>query len=458
MGFELKTASCTDWTVKSLMKKLGVTKKDRDKVGCWVDFPPDQKVILKVSSVSSDSKDTGVRIGCQVFLAFDLDGDKDYYISAADLENGIIRETDKTMKRVKLPIPEEYGGGWATGSSTTDAVNTLINRIKDHLNNGPKFKCVQFSECANAWLDLKIGHRALTTLENYEYFLNSKLIPYFGKTSIKEIGPDDIQKFFNSTAHLSKSLNHQCKVILSGVFEYAYRNALIDKNPMQFSYEISKKTGKKVVLQDADLISVIKQLDDAYDYGKLSKIDYLYGCFLCFTSLRRGEILALKWYDLDIDNMEISVSKNLTFPNGRNLGKITTPKDDSYRNVHLNRALYERILKCYGLPNQLTRYYKIFSNNGLYLTRSQFMCMWKRINKVVDLKGATSHSFRASYTSMMNAHCPSADPKVLQTQLGHRTPDLALSVYTKSNTDKVKRAEKEYDEYLCKELGTSDRA
>lgn len=375
-------------------------------------------------------------------------------MNESNLENGIIRETVNGMKRVKLPIPEEYGGGWATGSSTADAVSNLINRIKDRLNDGPKFKCMQFSECANAWLNLKIGHRALTTIENYEYFLNSKLIPYFGKTSIKKIGPNEIQQFFNTIAHLSKSLNHQCKVILKGVFEYAHRNDLIDKNPMQFTYEVSKKTGKKVVLQDDDLIGVIKELDNAYDYGKLRKMDYLYGCFLCFTSLRRGEILALKLYDLNVDKMEISVSKNLTFPNGRNLGKITTPKDDSYRNVHLNRALYERILKCHGLPNQVTGYYKIFSNNGAYLTRSQFMCMWKRINKVVDLKGATSHSFRASYASMMNAHCPSADPKVLQTQLGHRTANLALEVYAKTNEDKTHKAEKEYDAYLCKKLGT----
>ena len=44
----------------------------------------------------------------------------------------------------------------------------------------------------------------------------------------------------------------------------------------------------------------------------------------------------------------------------------------------------------------------------------------------------------------------------LQTQLGHRTANLALEVYAKTNEDKTRKAEKEYDEYLCKKLGTSD--
>ncbi len=78
--------------------------------------------------------------------------------------------------------------------------------------------------------------------------------------------------------------------------------------------------------------------------------------------------------------------------------------------------------------------------------------MWNRIDKVIDLKGATSHSFRASYVTMMNAHCEHIDPKVLQAALRHKTPDLAMKVYTKRNETKIKIAEEEYDKWLREEL------
>ena len=135
----------TDWTVKSLKKFLGVSSKDRDQVGKWVDFPDNQKIILKI--VSAEEKDNGFRCHARVFLVFDLGKDKEYYVDAQNLEKGIIRETVNGMKRVKLPIPEEYGGGWATGGSVKDAVDNLIKRIKE-ITNQPKSNTISFAECA----------------------------------------------------------------------------------------------------------------------------------------------------------------------------------------------------------------------------------------------------------------------------------------------------------------------
>ena len=82
--------------------------------------------------------------------------------------------------------------------------------------------------------------------------------------------------------------------------------------------------------------------------------------------------------------------------------------------------------------------------------------MWKRIKSTIDLNGATSHSFRASYATMMNAHCDHVDPKVLQTALRHKTPDLAIKVYTKDNSSKTRMAEEEYDKWLSDQIKVTD--
>lgn len=77
-----------------------------------------------------------------------------------------------------------------------------------------------------------------------------------------------------------------------------------------------------------------------------------------------------------------------------------------------------------------------------------------------ELADASQHPFHLEYlvliafehATMMNAHCDHIDIKALQGALRHKTPDLAIRVYTKENTNKTATAEKEYDEWLRSQL------
>ena len=364
-----------------------------------------------------------------------------YDLIESHLENGIIRESKNGMKRVRLPIPIEYGGGYATGSNAEDAVRNLIKRLgiqkKEH--------SPVFSDYADEWLGIKEEEgRAPSTIAVYKMLIRTKIIPFFGKKRIDEIKADDIQAYYNSIMHLSRSTSIQSKAILKGIFERADRNGYLVKNPMQYTYSKSKKTGKKVVLQDEDLIQVIEDLSFLLNTGDIR--DYLYACFLCFTSLRRGEILGLTWDDIRFEEKEIHIRNNVTFPNGQNEPCAGPPKDGSYGVIFLNDGLAERIkpyvreAESYILPYSLEKPEEP-------MTRSMFTKMWRRINSRLDLKGATSHSFRASYASMVMAHCDS-DPKTLQQLLRHKTPDLAIQVYAKPNQNKIRTTENIYNRYI----------
>ena len=371
-----------------------------------------------------------------------------YDLIESHLDNRINRESKQEMKRVKLPIPPEYGGGWATGETNLDAVRNLVKKLGIHA----KKEAPLFEVCADQWLEIKKGeNRALSTVKNYGHILKVHLKPYFKGKKINEITPDDIQLYFNSIMELSRSVSTQSKAILSGVFERADRNGWLEKNPMQYTYEISKKVGEKTVLQDQDLIRVIGDLEKLHDTGDIR--DYLYFCFLCFTALRRGEILGLRWGDIDFNTDEIHVVQNVTYPNGENDPHIGQPKDGSAGVVHLQSGLKERILPYRQHPGAYVIPYSA-EDGHIPITRSMFIKLWNRCKKTIDLKGATSHSFRASYATMMNTHCQHIDPKALQGALRHKTPDLAIKVYTKDNQVKTRMAEKEYDAYLCNAIGT----
>ena len=295
------------------------------------------------------------------------------------------------------------------------------------------------------WIEIKSGQeRSPCTIENYKRIAKNRLLPFFGDRPIDQITPDDIQLYFNSIIHLSKSYSTQSKALLKGIFDRAERMGHIAKNPMRFKYIRSKKQKKKIILQDDDLISVIADLD------KLNGKDYLYACFLCFTALRRGEILGLRWTDIDLENGLINVRNNVVFPDGTNIGIVREPKDESYGIVHLQSELAKRIIRYWQPKGYVLPYSNEETDQPI--TRSMFDKMWRRINKAIDLKGATSHCFRATYATMMNAHCDHIDIKALQGALRHKTPDLAIRVYTKENENKTEKAETEYDEWLKSQL------
>lgn len=365
------------------------------------------------------------------------------YTLDVNLDNRTSEPCEKAVKRVKIPVPEEYGGGWATGISQEDAVRKLIERIRDQIK--PVTVTPTFDECWERWISIKMGQdKSPCTIANYKRQARIRLIPFFGRRRIDEITPDDIQLYFNSIIHLSKSYSIQSRAVLKGIFDRAERMGYIDRNPMRFEYERSKKEKKKTVLQDDDLIHVIDDLE------KLSGPDYLYSCFLCFTALRRGEILGLTWSDLDFENRTIMVRNNVIFPDGVNEPMVKAPKDDSFGTVHMHSELLKRIR-----PYRQAGGYVIGglrSGSDEPISRSSFTKMWNRIKKTLDLKGATSHSFRATYATMMNAHCLHIDPKALQGALRHKTPDLAIKIYTKENENKTRQAEMEYDEWISSQV------
>jgi hypothetical protein len=87
-----------------------------------------------------------------------------YNLIEANLDNHICSNNDP-MKRVRLPIPEEFGGGMATGSTLEAAVRNLISRL------GVKAvkEVPAFSNCAKSWLNIKEGQKkSPSTIADYK--------------------------------------------------------------------------------------------------------------------------------------------------------------------------------------------------------------------------------------------------------------------------------------------------
>lgn len=143
------------------------------------------------------------------------------------------------------------------------------------------------------------------TYRNYADYTNNHIIPALGEMNLREIKPADIESFFanKKRRNLSESARRHIRIALRGIFETAIDNKLCEISPVKAQRRVGKKKQ-----QPPPKAYTLEQVD------KLKKVanehpNSEYVMFPLYTGMRKGEILSLKWDDIDLKNMVISVDE-----------------------------------------------------------------------------------------------------------------------------------------------------
>ena len=164
----------------------------------------------------------------------------------------------------------------------------------------------------------------------------------------------------------------------------------------------------------------------------LDKMDRLYLALVIFTGMRRGEVLGLRWEDVDLEQNVLHVQRNVTYTNNQPF--VGTPKTKSgFREVPIIPDLLAHLL-----PLGENGFIVSGNDPGKPLTLTAFRCMMKRINASVDLHGATSHVFRHTIGTMLND--TGADVKTIQSILGQSDFKTTMDRYVHARDNKKQEA------------------
>ena len=167
-------------------------------------------------------------------------------------------------------------------------------------------------------ISLKMNRASRKELTHRGYIgnLNKHVLPFFGKRKIDSIKPSELSLWQNNLLEkLSSKSVINIRIIFNGIFEDALRDEIIQKNPFSIV-----KAPKNVAIKENIPFSkdeIFKILDASPDKIKL------FFAIGFFTGMRTGEITALKWENIDLENKIISVKAT------RNKGIETTPKTKS---------------------------------------------------------------------------------------------------------------------------------
>lgn len=357
-----------------------------------------------------DNRDSGIAIS---------EGDNDM---AKDRRKVIIATNDDGT-----PVYKDIQG------SSQDEVNCKIvqaiidsGRIWEFMPKPEQYvhqEQVVFRDYAEKWLSRKRKLKE-NSIAKYRKLLTDYIYPSVGKMMISEITVDDVQAMLDTFSHLSEKTLKDSRGLLSQIMRYAVADGLITKNPC-LSLDIEIPSDKKTEREALPLDQYKDILSNLY---KLNKNDQRFMGLLMYTGMRRGEALGLRWEDIDLENGILHIRRNVTHPQ-RNAPVITTPKTKAgKRDIPID----ENLLK---LLQPVQEHGFIIGGTENPITLSAHRNMWERINKQIDLYGATAHVLRHSYLTY--AVGETTDFKTVQGISGHADLGTLLNRYAHPQQTKI---------------------
>jgi integrase len=187
-----------------------------------------------------------------------------------------------------------------------------------------------------------------STLRGYDGVLRLYLFPALGNESLPKISRDRVKQLFADLASkgLASNTLQNTLVVLRVILGAALEDGLIQTNPasrMGRFIDSDSEQFEPVALTKSELESFLSAVQEVCPEH--------YALFLTFarTGMRRGEVVALRWGDIQFGESEEDTNRFIWVRRNFVAGKFTTPKSKKTRRVDLSRQLRRALV---GLRDQ----------------------------------------------------------------------------------------------------------
>ena len=331
-----------------------------------------------------------------------------------------------------------YGSLYA--STYREAKTKLQFKLRDIASGFVSAKeCYTFREAACLWLkDSQLSLKG-ASVYRYENLLNTHILPTFGNQYIDQITGTDINSFLSvkltsgrvdKKGGLSPSYVRSIMLVIKAVLAYASEN--------QMRVPLQSKIGKpKPIVKDLPVLtqSEQKSLVDVC----LTQADETKVCILLslYAGLRIGEICALEWEDVDLENHLIHVRKTVSRVSGtgKNMERstlvITQPKTSaSFRDIPICSWLIPVLTQLHDMRCSSF----VASSRAGFISPRTFDYRYHKLLKTAGIQTINYHALRHTFAT----RCIEAgiDVKTLSELLGHTDASVTLNTYVHSSMER----------------------
>jgi integrase len=295
--------------------------------------------------------------------------------------------------------------GYFTKRSAEEWLRGVLDEARRGTLPGLVKTDVTFAEAADEWLRY-IEHdrdRKPSTLAGYRALLRSQLLPTFGELPIESITTPMIEAWVSGVER-SPATRTKALVLLHGVFKRARKVYGLPTNP---AAEVEKPPARRS--GDIDVFSLEEVM--ALVRAAPSKQDAAMYLTAALTGMRRGELLALRWRDVDFSGQVIRIRASYAE------GALTTPKSGKVRSVPMAPDVAEVLAKLGQRRHWTSDDDLVFVGRaGCYLDGRALRRRYDKALERAGLRKLRFHDLRHTFGTRMIAK---ADIRRVQEWMGH---------------------------------------
>lgn len=292
---------------------------------------------------------------------------------------------------------------------------------------------MSFEDWINNWLTVWCRRLRASTLASYTSLVRLYLLPFWADKALESITPEDVQTAIDRALDAGHGRTAEMLFdVLRACFRRAVRVRHLEHSPVDGvdSPVFTRKTVSALsdgILSQFCAEAVKQPLWPAY-------------ALMLYAGLRRGEVIALRWCDIDLPGGVLHVRQNAVSIDGRL--QLGAPKSAAgLRDVPLLDPLPE-ILRarrvaalragCAGAECPVI----VSSASGGMVTPSGLQSGLRRMQRAVPaLEGVTLHALRHTYATRLQEQ--GLNIKSLQYVLGHSSSRLTLDTYCTARYNSV---------------------
>lgn len=351
--------------------------------------------------------------------------------------------TDKVDKRRRAKVVVGYDASgepvirYASGRTAKELEANKQELIRSYVGGREVQRDILASTYILEWYKVRKRPRVSpSTDQNYQTAIKRYILPAIGDKRMAAVTGTDLQALMNSLAGKGKTLVTDVRSVIRNTFKLAAAEGVIDRDVSSAIEAPKVQRQSRRALTAAEEAAVIKVAAE-HPYGLMLAILY-------YTGMRRGEMLGLRWSDIDFSEHVIHIRRDIDY--------VTNAEGDvkskcSIRDVPMPEPL-ERAFR--NVPVKGLSYVIQGAHTGEHLPQPTYMRHWKSLMAAVyqadksieckdlnaeaagapELTGSvlTAHYLRHNYASIL--YNAGVDVLTAQKYLGHADPATTLRIYT----------------------------
>ncbi len=339
------------------------------------------------------------------------------------------------------PVTGKRKQQWVSVKGTKKEAEKKLSELLHQLDIGTFIKPnkITLAEFMERWLkDYAWPGLAPRTAEGYEHIIRRHLIPGLGKTVLTQLKPEQLQRYYSEKlasgrcdgkSGLSPKTVRHHHVTLHDALQSAVKWGLLSRNPADAVDAPRFQRPEMHTLSE----------DEMHVFLEAAKATLYYELFYTalYTGMRRSELLALRWLDVDLLLCQVSVTRSLHHlrdgsfvfrqpKTAKDRRMVALPPSAS---LLLKQHKEQQIAQRMVLGTTLEEDDLVFcQEDGKPLLPDTVTHAWVKLVRRTGLKHIRFHDARHTHASLMLKQ--GIHPKIVQERWGHASIQITLDTYS----------------------------